>query len=242
MAQKSWFLKGDVVSGAVLAALGVYIISEARQWNYVGPEGPGPGFFPLWYGIAMVILSLWLVVVSAVRPAAAGAPARAAGATGGTVMNAPVKEGVKTTPMSMIQALRSAMDVMLERDEDELPSDEPLGEPPGESSSAEEPMLKEVDGSAEISEEMPVDADWSEVYDDFSPSTKSNSDDDELQDHLRAQLSGMRLAQADMEQFALIQMNIGREVCRRLRATDELLFASQHGSAELGRDTVFRHH
>lgn len=73
MAQKSWFLKGDVVSGAVLAALGVYIISEARLWNYSGPEGPGPGFFPLWYGIAMVALSLWLVVVSAVRPAARGA-------------------------------------------------------------------------------------------------------------------------------------------------------------------------
>lgn len=73
VAQKSWFLKGDVVSGAVLAALGVYIITEARQWNYVGPEGPGPGFFPLWYGIAMVVLSLWLVVVSVVRPATAGA-------------------------------------------------------------------------------------------------------------------------------------------------------------------------
>ena len=72
MAQKSWFMKGDVVSGAVLAALGVYIISEARQWNYMGPEGPGPGFFPLWYGIAMVILSLGMVVVAAVRPAAAG--------------------------------------------------------------------------------------------------------------------------------------------------------------------------
>lgn len=70
--KKSWFMKGDVVSGAVLAALGVYIISEARQWNYSGPEGPGPGFFPLWYGIAMVVLSLWLVVVSALRPAAAG--------------------------------------------------------------------------------------------------------------------------------------------------------------------------
>lgn len=73
MAQKSWFMKGDVMSGAVLAALGVYIISEARQWNYVGPEGPGPGFFPLWYGIAMVVLSLWLVIISAVRPVARGA-------------------------------------------------------------------------------------------------------------------------------------------------------------------------
>jgi len=70
MANKSWFMKGDVVSGLVLAALGVYIVSEARQWNYSGPEGPGPGFFPLWYGIAMVLLSLGLVVVSAVRPVA----------------------------------------------------------------------------------------------------------------------------------------------------------------------------
>lgn len=73
MAKKSWFMKGDVVSGAVLAALGVYIISEARQWNYSGPEGPGPGFFPLWYGMAMVALSLWLVLVSALKPAASGA-------------------------------------------------------------------------------------------------------------------------------------------------------------------------
>jgi CRP/FNR family cyclic AMP-dependent transcriptional regulator len=38
-----------------------------------------------------------------------------------------------------------------------------------------------------------------------------------------------RLAARDMEQFALIQMNIGREVCRRLRATDELLFRMQRG-------------
>ncbi len=38
-----------------------------------------------------------------------------------------------------------------------------------------------------------------------------------------------RLAERDMEQFALIQMNIGREVCRRLRATDELLFQVRRG-------------
>ena len=35
----------------------------------------------------------------------------------------------------------------------------------------------------------------------------------------------MRLFERDVEQFALIQMNMGREVCRRLRATDERLFA-----------------
>lgn len=63
MAQAKW-MKGDVVSGAVLAALGVYIVSEAWHWDYSTAEGPGPGFFPLWYGIAMVVLSLMLMVRS----------------------------------------------------------------------------------------------------------------------------------------------------------------------------------
>jgi putative tricarboxylic transport membrane protein len=63
-------LNGDVLSGAVLAALGVYVIVEARGWNYMSEEGPGPGFFPLWYGIAMLLLSLVLVLNSAMRPAA----------------------------------------------------------------------------------------------------------------------------------------------------------------------------
>ena len=52
---------GDIVSGAVLAGLGVFIIVEARGWEYLGPDGPGPGFFPIWYGIAMLVLSLLLV-------------------------------------------------------------------------------------------------------------------------------------------------------------------------------------
>lgn len=52
----------DFWSGLALAALGAYIIVEARSWDYLTPEGPGPGFFPLWYGIAMLGLSLFLVV------------------------------------------------------------------------------------------------------------------------------------------------------------------------------------
>ena len=39
----------------------------------------------------------------------------------------------------------------------------------------------------------------------------------------------LQLYEHDPEQFALIQMNIGREVCRRLRATDELLFRLRIG-------------
>ncbi len=64
MTQTKW-MKGDTVSGAVLVALGVYIISEAWRWDYSTAEGPGPGFFPMWYGIAMVVLSLVLVLSSA---------------------------------------------------------------------------------------------------------------------------------------------------------------------------------
>jgi CRP-like cAMP-binding protein len=37
----------------------------------------------------------------------------------------------------------------------------------------------------------------------------------------------MSLYERDIEQFALIQMNIGREVSRRLRAADERLFAAE---------------
>ena len=46
----------------------------------------------------------------------------------------------------------------------------------------------------------------------------------------------MRLFERDAEQFALIQMNMGREVCRRLRVTDEMLFRARMGEA-LSRPT-----
>jgi len=55
---------GDFVSGVALTGLGVIIVVEAWQWEYMGRDGPGPGFFPLWFGIAMVALSLLLVALS----------------------------------------------------------------------------------------------------------------------------------------------------------------------------------
>ena len=39
----------------------------------------------------------------------------------------------------------------------------------------------------------------------------------------------LHLFERDAEQFTLIQMNIGREVCRRLRAADELLVRARMG-------------
>ena len=48
------------------------------------------------------------------------------------------------------------------------------------------------------------------------------------------------LFERDVEQFALIQMNIGREVCRRLRATDELWFRARMGETAVEPQTLFR--
>jgi putative tricarboxylic transport membrane protein len=62
---KPWIRNGEVLAGAVLAALGVFIVMQSRAYEYYSPDGPGPGFFPIWYGIAMVVLSLALIVTSA---------------------------------------------------------------------------------------------------------------------------------------------------------------------------------
>jgi putative tricarboxylic transport membrane protein len=71
--------RGDFWSGLVLAALGTYVIVQARGWTYTGDEGPGPGFFPLWYGIAMVVLSLTLVATAVAKRQAPDAAAFAWG-------------------------------------------------------------------------------------------------------------------------------------------------------------------
>jgi putative tricarboxylic transport membrane protein len=69
---------GEVLSAAALAALGVYIFMEARTWVYYSDDGPGPAFFPVWYGIAMVVLSLALIVITVRKEAkAAGGPPKA---------------------------------------------------------------------------------------------------------------------------------------------------------------------
>ena len=58
----------------MLAGLGIFIIVEARGWEYLGPDGPGPGFFPMWYGVCMVVLSILLAAMALVQRA--GAPGK----------------------------------------------------------------------------------------------------------------------------------------------------------------------
>ena len=49
-----------------------------------------------------------------------------------------------------------------------------------------------------------------------------------------------RLYERDLEQFALIQMNMGREVCRRLRQADEVIFRMRMEAAPDSEDTIIR--
>jgi len=68
MASERRMASADLWSGLAFALLGGYIVATAWDWEYLGAEGPGPGFFPLWYGIAMLALSLALVVSSLRAP------------------------------------------------------------------------------------------------------------------------------------------------------------------------------
>ena len=65
---KPMLRSGDFWSGLALAALGAYIVTEAHRWVYMGEDGPGAGFFPMWYGGIMIVLSLVLVATTVLRP------------------------------------------------------------------------------------------------------------------------------------------------------------------------------
>ena len=56
--------KGNLIAGACLAAFGIYVISVASRLPYVSEVGPGPGFFPLWLGIGLVIFASCLMLSS----------------------------------------------------------------------------------------------------------------------------------------------------------------------------------
>jgi Tripartite tricarboxylate transporter TctB family. len=59
--------RGEVAAGLLLALLGSYIALESFSWEILGKAGPGPGFFPLIYGVLIFVLSLFLVLQSVRR-------------------------------------------------------------------------------------------------------------------------------------------------------------------------------
>ena len=59
----------DFWSALALVALGIYIVVDTRGWEYLSSEGPGPAFFPRWYGLAIIVLAAALALGNAKAPA-----------------------------------------------------------------------------------------------------------------------------------------------------------------------------
>lgn len=60
--------RADVLAGLCLIGLGIFIIQQALQLDYINEYGPGPGFLPLWLGIGFLALTSPLVVMTILRP------------------------------------------------------------------------------------------------------------------------------------------------------------------------------
>ncbi|MGV3651531.1 MAG: tripartite tricarboxylate transporter TctB family protein [Devosia sp.] len=65
---------GDVLAGAALAGLGAFVLATGAGYDYWSPSGPGPGFFPVWYGGLMITLSLGMIASRILRGITAGQP------------------------------------------------------------------------------------------------------------------------------------------------------------------------
>ena len=64
----------DRIAGAGLLALGVAFAAGAlKQFDYWGPNGPGPAFLPFWLGLTMAILAT-LLLIGAIRSGDPGEP------------------------------------------------------------------------------------------------------------------------------------------------------------------------
>lgn len=104
-------------------------------------------------------------------------------------MTPALQQAIRLLQMSSLdlqQEIQQALDanVLLERDEEESA---PAEISDGEQIHEEDAPQAEVEIKAEISDELPVDADWTDVYSDHVSGSK-NSDSEDYQDYLQANL------------------------------------------------------
>jgi len=59
--------KGDLLTGVILTVFGGWVIHEALALPYTSESGPGPGFFPLWIGIGIVLCSCFMLYAYSLR-------------------------------------------------------------------------------------------------------------------------------------------------------------------------------
>jgi putative tricarboxylic transport membrane protein len=63
----------DRIAGAALLALAIaFAVGALKHYAFWGENGPGPGFLPVWLGVAMALLATMLLV-GALRSADVGA-------------------------------------------------------------------------------------------------------------------------------------------------------------------------
>ncbi len=60
--------KSDLVAALVLATVGGFILYKSTQLDYINEFGPGPGFLPLWLGIALLVLAIALLALTVMQP------------------------------------------------------------------------------------------------------------------------------------------------------------------------------
>jgi putative tricarboxylic transport membrane protein len=58
----------NFLAGLGLACLSIYILYAASRWTLFNSEGPGPGFFPVGYGLLMLGFSLALIYQRVTAP------------------------------------------------------------------------------------------------------------------------------------------------------------------------------
>ena len=56
--------KSNLIAAACLAAFGIYVVYVGSKLSYVSEVGPGPGFFPLWIGIGLLLFGAYQMVLS----------------------------------------------------------------------------------------------------------------------------------------------------------------------------------
>ena len=70
-------IRRDAIAAAAVLALGAAIVAGASRLPFGGVHNPGPGFFPWWLGVVLVLLGAILTVQAAVtRATARGASGR----------------------------------------------------------------------------------------------------------------------------------------------------------------------
>jgi putative tricarboxylic transport membrane protein len=56
--------QSNSIAAGCLAAFGIYVFYSGSKLPYVSEVGPGPGFFPIWIGVGLMLFGLYQMLLS----------------------------------------------------------------------------------------------------------------------------------------------------------------------------------